>query len=100
VRICGDFRVKIYLVSKLNKYHIPKVGDLFVTLKRGKTFTKLDFSQVATPGLGVKKVRGDHTQSLIPLPLLAFQYFLCPRYLPTGNGEPVTRDSWRHRVLR
>ena len=32
-------------VSKLNRYPIPKVEDLFATLERGKTFTKLDLSQ-------------------------------------------------------
>ena len=32
-------------VSKLNPYPIPKVEDLFATLERGKTFTKLDLSQ-------------------------------------------------------
>jgi len=32
-------------VSKLNRYPIPKVEDLFATLERGKTFTKIDLSQ-------------------------------------------------------
>ena len=32
-------------VSKLNRYPIPKVEDLFTTLERGKTFMKLDLSQ-------------------------------------------------------
>ena len=45
VQICGDFRVTVNLVSKLNRYPIPKVEDLFATLKSGKTFTKLDLSQ-------------------------------------------------------
>ena len=45
VRVCGDFRMTVNPVSKLNRYPIPKVEDLFVTLERGKTFTKLDLSQ-------------------------------------------------------
>jgi len=45
VRICGDFRTTISAVSQLNRYPIPKVEDLFATLKKGKTFTKLDLSQ-------------------------------------------------------
>lgn len=45
VRICGDFRVTVNPVSKLNRYPIPKVEDLFATLKSGKLFTKLDLSQ-------------------------------------------------------
>ena len=45
VRVCGDFRMTVNSVSKLNRYPIPKVEDLFTTLERGKTFTKLDLSQ-------------------------------------------------------
>ena len=44
VRICGDFRMTVNPVSKLNRYPIPKV-DLFATLEGGKTFTKIDLSQ-------------------------------------------------------
>ena len=45
VRICGDFKQTINPVSKLDKYPIPKVEDLFVKLTGGCTFTKIDLSQ-------------------------------------------------------
>ena len=45
VRICGDFKQTVNPVSKLDRYPIPKVEDLFATLSGGKTFTKLDLSQ-------------------------------------------------------
>ena len=45
VCICGDFRVTINPVSKLNRYPISRVEDLFATLKSGRIFTKLDLSQ-------------------------------------------------------
>lgn len=45
VRICGDFRVTVNQVSKLDKYPIPKIEDLFAKLAGGKRFTKLDMSQ-------------------------------------------------------
>ena len=45
VRICGDFRMTVNPVSKLNCYPIPKTEDIFATLKRGKVFTKLGLSQ-------------------------------------------------------
>ena len=45
VRICGDFRVTINPVSRLNRYPIPKIEDLFATLEKGKYFTKIDLSQ-------------------------------------------------------
>ena len=45
VRICGDFSVTVNPVSKLDRYPIPKVEDLFVRLCKGKHFSKLDLSQ-------------------------------------------------------
>ena len=42
VRICGDFRVTVNPVSKLDAYPIPKVEDIFATLSKGKFFSKLD----------------------------------------------------------
>ena len=45
VRICGDFRLTVNPVSKLDSYPIPKVEDLFARLRGGKYFTKLDLSQ-------------------------------------------------------
>ena len=44
VRICGDFSVTVNPVSKLDKYPIPKVNDLFAKLGKGKYFSKLDLS--------------------------------------------------------
>ncbi len=45
VRICGDFRMTVNPVSKLMRYPIPKIEDLFATLSKGKLFTKLDLAQ-------------------------------------------------------
>ena len=45
VRLCGDFRLTVNPVSKLDRYPIPKVEDLFAKLSKGKCFTKLDLSQ-------------------------------------------------------
>jgi len=45
IRICGDFKVTVNRVSKLDKYPIPKIDDLFAQLAGGKSFTKLDMSQ-------------------------------------------------------
>ena len=45
IRICGDFKVTINQMSKLDRYPIPKVEDLFTALSEGKLFTKLDLSQ-------------------------------------------------------
>ena len=45
VRICGDFKQTVNPVTKLDKYPIPQVEDLFAKLAGGKAFTKLDLSQ-------------------------------------------------------
>jgi len=42
VRVCGDFRVTINPVSKLNRYPIPKIDDLFAILTKDRIF---DLSQ-------------------------------------------------------
>ena len=44
IRICGDYRVTINQLSKLDSYPIPKVDDLFTALAGGKSFSKLDLS--------------------------------------------------------
>ena len=47
VCICGDFKLTVNKTSKLDKYPIPRIEDLFTTLNGGKTFTftKLDMRQ-------------------------------------------------------
>ena len=45
VRICDDFKQTIKPVSRLDRYPIPKVEDLFTSLSGGKLFSKIDLSQ-------------------------------------------------------
>lgn len=45
VRICGDYKLTVNQVSKLDNYPIPKTEDLLATLEDGEKFTKLDMSQ-------------------------------------------------------
>ena len=45
VRICEDFKQTINPVSKLDRYPIPKIEDLFASLAGGQSFTKIDLSQ-------------------------------------------------------
>ena len=44
-QVCGDFRMTVNPVSKLHRYPLPKVDDLFATLSEGKVFTKIDLIQ-------------------------------------------------------
>ena len=45
VRIFENFKLTVNQASKLDRYPIPKVEDLFATLAGGKSFTKRDLSQ-------------------------------------------------------
>ena len=44
IRLCGDFSVTVNPVSKLDRYPIPRINDLFAKLAKGKLFSKLDLS--------------------------------------------------------
>lgn len=46
IRICGDFKQTVNTASKLDRYPIPKIEDLFAKLLGGQGFTKLGMSQV------------------------------------------------------
>ena len=44
VRVCGDYKLTVNKVSKLDAYPIPKLDDLYSKLAGGKTFTELDLN--------------------------------------------------------
>lgn len=44
LRICGDYKLTVNRVSKLDAYPIPKIADLYTKLAGGQTFTELDLS--------------------------------------------------------
>ena len=44
VRLCGDYKVTVNQVAKLDKYPILRIDDLFSSLEGGKTFSKLDLA--------------------------------------------------------
>ena len=41
IRICGDYKVTVNTVSKLDNYPLPRVDDLFTAISGGKVFSKL-----------------------------------------------------------
>ena len=41
IRICGDFKVMVNPVLRVDQYPLPKPEDLLTTLVGGKKFTKL-----------------------------------------------------------
>ncbi len=44
VRICGDYKLTVNQVSKLEQYPIPKLEDLLEKLAGGEKYCKLDLS--------------------------------------------------------
>lgn len=45
IRLCGDYKVTINKMLQIDRHPIPRVDDLFVALRGGKKFSKLDLSQ-------------------------------------------------------
>ncbi len=44
VRLCGDYKVTVNQVVKLDTYPLPRIEDLFARLAGGKKFSKLDLA--------------------------------------------------------
>ena len=42
VRLCGDYKLTLNQVAKLDRYPIPRIEDLYAQLGNGTTYTKLD----------------------------------------------------------
>ncbi|RLJ22797.1 hypothetical protein DJ031_00255, partial [bacterium endosymbiont of Escarpia laminata] len=42
VRLCGDYKLTVNQVAKLDRYPIPKIEDLYAQLGNGTSYTRLD----------------------------------------------------------
>ena len=44
IRICGDYKITVNRVKKMDTYPLPRIDDLLASLSGGKSFTKLDLA--------------------------------------------------------
>ena len=44
VHVCGDYKVTVNRVAKVDSYPLPRIDDLFASLAGGKLFFKLDLA--------------------------------------------------------
>ena len=93
LRICGDLKITLNEVSKLDNYPIPKTEDLLAQLGGGVQFIKLDLSQ-AYQQLELEKDSKKYTTINThkgPFEYnRLFRHFLYPGDFPKDNGKPTT----------
>ena len=90
IRLCGDFRMIVNPVAKLDRYLVPRVEDLFATLTQGHFFfTKLDFLHAYQRSLWMKTPRSTS------LSTLQRAYFDTPASLSAYHRpQPFFRERW------
>ena len=102
VQICGDFKQTVNPVSKLDKYPIPKVEDLFAKLAKGKRYTKLDLSQaylqVPIDEESKRILVVNTSKGLFHYTRLPYRVSFCTWNFPVFNGERVTGHPKRDRL--
>ena len=85
-------------MSKLDKYPIPKIDDLFAQPVGGKRFTKLHMSQAYQQLVleeDSRKYVVINTHGAYFGKPSTFRNFICPRDFSVNHGEP---PQWHSRV--
>ena len=75
MRVCGDYKLTVNKVAKLETYPLPRIEDLFSSLAGGKSFSKLDFAhaylqaeldQSAKKYMTINTYKGLYTYNRLP----------------------------------
>ena len=102
VRICGDFRLTINQASRLDRYPIPRIEDLFTCLSGGKSLYEIG-PQAGIPTSATDKevaevCGGKYPSwplSLQPAPIWSV---LSTRSILARDGWTLEGHSWCHCV--
>lgn len=105
VRICGDYKITVNRVAKVDNYPLPRIEDLFASLTGGKHFSKLDlahaYQQIPLHEDSKQYVVINTHKGLYQYNRLhAFWGGLCSSNLPEDNGRRPTRNRPCHGLPR
>ena len=94
VRICGDYKLTVNKVAKLEVYPLPRIDELFASLSGGQTFSKLDLSHVPS-------VRDrEHSQRLVQVQKIAIRCCIRSGNFSADHGDTSSRAPGGMCVLR
>ena len=95
IRLCGDYKVTVNRVSKLEQYPIPTMEDLAMKLTPGSVFHKLDlshaYSQIKLSEESKEYVTINTHKGLFRYTRLP--YGICTGSVPEGDGDTSSRDT-------
>ena len=100
IRICGDYKLTVNGVAKLDTYPLPRIEDLFSSLSGGKYFSKLDLAQAYLQLPLDEASRKYVTERTIPIHQTSIWSGLCTINIPEDHGQPIARHCKSLRIFR
>ena len=91
VHICGDYKVTINKVAKLDGYPLPRIDNIFSRLSGGTVFSKLNLT------LAYQQIELDdqHTKRTIPVHSVTIWYIFGSGHFSTNHGKLASECAKR-----
>ena len=90
VRLCGDYKLTVNQVAKLDRYPLPQIEDLYAQLGNGTTYTKLDmrhaYEQIELHSESRKYVTINKPRGLFHIQATAIRSLVGPWHFPESDG--------------
>ena len=90
VRLCGDYKLTVNQVAKLDRYPLPRIEDLYAQLGNGTTYTKLDmrhaYEQIELDPESRKYVTIQHTSGTFHVQATAIRSLVGPWHFSASDG--------------